>query len=66
MSPLSFKHKYKNVWVKMGDEKIGESAQQTLLAMEIGRNLNFGDVTLLCKKAGRKLVVLSSSISDTI
>ena len=33
--------------------------------MEIGRNLNF-DVISLCKKAGRKLAVLSSSVSKTI
>ena len=65
MSPSSFSHKYKIVWVKMRDEKIWESPQQTLLAMEIGRNLNF-DVISLCKKAGRKLAVLSSSISKTI
>ena len=57
MPPLSFRHKYKNVWLKMGDKKICESAQQTLLAMEIGRNLNF-DVISICKKAGRKLAVL--------
>ena len=65
MPPLSFRHKYKNVWVKMGDEKIWDSAQQTLLGMEIGRNLNF-DVISICKKAGRKLAVLSSSVSETI
>ena len=50
MPPLSFRHKFKNVWLKMGDEKIWESAQQTLLGMEIGR----------------KLAVLSSSVSETI
>ena len=65
MPPLSFRHKYKNVWLKMGDEKIWESAQQTLLGMEIGRNLNF-DVISICKKAERKLAVLSSSVSETI
>ena len=65
MPPLSFGHKYKNVWLKMEDEKNWESAQQTLLEMEIGRNLNF-DVISICKKAGRKLAVLSSSVSETI
>ena len=50
----------------MGDEKIWEKPQQTLLAMEIGGNLNFGLVILLCKKAERKLVVLSSSVGETI
>ena len=38
----------------MGDEQIWESAQQTLIGMEIGRNLNF-DVISRCKKAERKL-----------
>ena len=65
MPPLNFRLKYKNVWFKMGDEKIWESAQQTLLRIEIGRNLNF-DVISTCKKAGRKLAVLSSSVSETI
>ena len=65
MSPLSFSHKYKNVWVKMRDEKFWESAQQKLLAMEIGINLNF-DVISLCQKARRKLAVLSNSVSETI
>ena len=64
MPPLSFRHKYKNVWLKMGDEKIWESAQQTLLGMEIERNLNF-DVISICNKAGTKLEVLSSSVSET-
>ena len=49
----------------MGDKKIWESAQQTLIGMEIGRNLHF-DVISRCKKAGRKLAVLSSSVSETI
>ena len=65
MPPLSFRHKYKNVWLKMGDEQIWESAQQTLIGMKIGRNLNF-DVISRCKKAERKLAVLSSSVSETI
>ena len=57
---LASGHKYENVWVKMGDEKIWESAKQKLLGMEIGRNLNFDDhVISLCKKAGRKLTVLA-------
>ena len=50
----------------MGDYKIWESAQQTLLGMEIGRSLHFDDVISLYKKAGRKLAVLSSSFSKII
>ena len=49
----------------MGDEQIWESAQQTLIGMKIGRNLNF-DVISRCKKAERKLAILSSSASETI
>ena len=57
---LVSRHKYENVWVKMGDEQIWESAKQKLLGIEIGRNLNFHDhVISLCKKAGRKLAVLA-------
>ena len=53
-------HKYENVWVKKGNEKIWKSAKQRLLGIEIGRNLNFDDhVISLCKKAGRKLAVLA-------
>ena len=63
MANLSFK--YKNVWVKMRDEKIWEKPQQTLLPMEKERNLNFDKISL-CQKTGRKLAVLSSSVSETI
>ena len=60
MSFLVSGHKYENVWVKIRDEQIWESAKQKLLVIEIGRNLNFDDhVVSLCKKAGRKLAVLA-------
>ena len=53
-------HKYENVWVKMVDEKIWESAKQELLGTVIGRNLNFDDhVISLYQKVGRKLAVLA-------
>ena len=56
---LVSRHKYENGWVKMGDEKIWESAKQKLLIIEIVRNPNFDDhVISLCKKTGRKLAVL--------
>ena len=52
--------KYGNVWVKMGDEKIQESAKQKLPGIEILNNLNYDDhVISLCKKAGRKLEMLA-------
>ena len=55
-------HKYENVWVKMGDEKIWESAKQKLLGIEIGKNLNFDDhVISLYKKVRRILAVLARS-----
>ena len=49
----------------MRDEKIWESPQQTLLPMEKERNLNFDKISI-CQKTGRKLAVLSSSVSETI
>ena len=57
---LISRHKYENVWVKIGDEKNWESAKQKLLGIKIGRNLNFDDhVISLCYKAGRKLAMLA-------
>ena len=51
-------HKYENVWAQIG--KIWESKTQKLLDAEIERTLNFDEhVKSLCKKAGRKLSVLS-------
>ena len=60
---LVSRHKYENVWVKMGDEKTWESAKHKLLGIEIGRNLNFDDhVILLCNKAGKKTSRVSKII----
>ena len=57
---LVSRYKYENVWVKMGDEKIWESAKQKLLGMEIGKNHNFDNYVIpLCKKAERKLAVFA-------
>ena len=48
------------VSVKMGDEKIWETAKQKLLRMKIRRTLDFvNHVFQLCKKVGRKLAVLA-------
>ena len=38
---LVSRHKYENGWVKMGDEKMWESAEQKLLGVKLGRNLSF-------------------------
>ena len=52
--------KYENVWAQIGKAKIWESKTQKLLGVEIERTLNFDEhVKSLCKKAGRKLSVLS-------
>ena len=60
MSLLVLGHKYENILVKMGDEKIWDSAKQKLLGIEIRRNLSFDDhVITLCKKSGRKLAALA-------
>ena len=57
---LGLGNNYENVWVKIGDDKIWESAKQKLLGIEIRKNLNFDDhVIPLCKKAGIKLAVLA-------
>ena len=34
-------YKYENGWVKIGDDKIWESAKQNILEMKMGPNLNF-------------------------
>ena len=53
-------YKHENVWAQIGDEKIWESNKQKLLGLQIDRNLNFNEyVSLLCKKAGKKLSVLA-------
>ena len=53
-------HKYENVWAQIRKAKIWESKTQKLLGVEIERTLDFDEhVKSLCKKAGRKLSVLS-------
>ena len=52
--------KYESMWAQIGKAKIWESKTQQLLGIEIERTLNFDEhVKSLCKKAGRKLSVLS-------
>ena len=53
-------HKYENAWAQTGKANIWESKTKKLLGVEIERTLNFDEhVKSLCKKAGRKLSVLS-------
>ena len=53
-------YKHENVWSQIGDEKNWESNKQKLLGLQIDRNLHFNEyVSLLCKKAGKKLSVLA-------
>ena len=53
-------YKHENVSAQIGDEKICESNKQKLLGLQIDRNLHFNEyVSLLCKKAGKKLSVLA-------
>ena len=48
------------MWAQIGKAKIWKSKTQKLLGVEIERTLNFDEhVKSLCKKAGRKLSVLS-------
>ena len=50
--------KHENVWVQIGDEKIWENNKQKLLGLQV--DLHFNEyVSLLCKKVGKKLPVLT-------
>ena len=53
-------YKHKNVWAQICEIKIWESLKQKPLAIVINRDLSFNEyVSSLCKKAYRKLFVLS-------
>ena len=53
-------HKHETVQAKRGETKIWESNKQKLLCVVLDRNLNFDEYVFdLCKKAGRKLSVLT-------
>ena len=57
---LASGYKHENVWAQIGGEKIWESNKQKLLGLQVDRNLHFNEyVSLLCKKAGKKLSVLA-------
>ena len=53
-------YKHEKVWTRIGEVKIWESLKQKLLGTVIDRDLSFNEYfSSLCKKAGRKLSVLS-------
>ena len=53
-------YKHENVWAQVGSEIICKSNKQMLLGWQIDRNLNVNEcVSLLCKKAGKKLSVFA-------
>ena len=53
-------YKHENIWARIGEVKIWESSKQKLLGVVIDRDLSFNEYVLsLCKRAGRKLSVLS-------
>ena len=53
-------YKHENTWAGIGEVKIWESSKQKLLGVVIDRDLSFNEyVSSLCKKADRKLSVLS-------
>ena len=53
-------YKHENIWARIGEVKIWESSKQKLLGVVIDRDLSFNEyVSSLCKKAVRKLSVLS-------
>ena len=52
--------KYENIWTNIGKTKIWKSKKQKRLDVEIDRTLSFDEyITSLCKKAGKKLSVLT-------
>ena len=53
-------HRYEILWPNIGETSVWKSKNEKLLGLTIDRNLNFDDQEFtLCKKAGRKLSVLS-------
>ena len=53
-------NKFEHLWINVGGTKIWESNSETMLGVQIERNLKFDKhVTELCKKAGRKLSALT-------
>ena len=53
-------YNHENVWTRIGDEIIWESNKQKLIGLQIDGNLNFNEyMSLLCKKADKKLSVLA-------
>ena len=51
------------LWIKVGDEMIWESAEEKLLGVTIDKNLNFNShLSTICKKAGHKVTALSRVI----
>ena len=53
-------YKHENMWAQIGEVKIWESSKQKLLGFLLDRDLSFNEyVSFLCKKAGKKLSVLS-------
>ena len=53
-------YKHENIWARIAEVKIWDSSKQTLLGVVIDKDFSFNEyVSSLCKKAGRKLSVLS-------
>ena len=57
---LVAEHSCKTLWTNIRETRIWDSKNEKLLGLTIDRNLNFvGHMFALCKKADRKLSVLS-------
>ena len=53
-------YKHENTWARIAEVKVWDSSKQTLLGVVIDKDFSFNEyVSSLCKKAGRKLSVLS-------
>ena len=53
-------HKFENIWINVGNTKVWERNSETILGIQIERNLKFDKhVMELCKRAGKKLSALT-------
>ena len=53
-------YKYEHLWINIGGDKIWESAEETLLGINLDRNFYFDNhISILCRRANKKLTALA-------
>ena len=53
-------HKYEHLWIDIGDNKIWESTEETLLGINMDRNFYFDNhVNRICRRVSKKLTALA-------